>query len=263
MSIVLRYLGLSTACALIAVTPLFAQTSDEMKMLGVSIKSLSGTYLVLKDVNVRAKPATRSKRIGRFKSGERVEAIGRVKGPWLAVRGDGNVSGFVFEPILMPVIDGAIAKPLKGQVALGDGACHYVIEFLGRTKAERQLFKFADFEVGWLCQRESKKIIFDTPMFITEGPYQGRQKPVHQITVDILELEGGLEEVFSTHLLWDRSKGEISFDSVNIKKFAHAQPPKAKAASNVSQALRIALELVTSAWASGVWQALAKKSENR
>jgi hypothetical protein len=100
-------------------------------------------------------------------------------------------------------------------------------------------------------------------MFITEGPYQGRQKPVHQITVDILELEGGLEEVFSTHLLWDRSKGEISFDSVNIKKFAHAQPPKAKAASNVSQALRIALELVTSAWASGVWQALAKKSENR
>ena len=81
MSIILRYLGLNAACALIAVTPLLAQTSDEMKMLGVSIKSLSGSYLVLKDVNVRAKPATGSKRIGRFKSGERVEAIGRVKGP--------------------------------------------------------------------------------------------------------------------------------------------------------------------------------------
>ena len=75
-----------------------------------------------------------AKRLGRLKAGIRVEAIGRVKGPWLLVRTNGDIKGFVFEPILMPVIDGTLTKPIKGDIANDDGrSCDYTIEFFYLT----------------------------------------------------------------------------------------------------------------------------------
>ena len=123
------------------------------KVLGILVEPFDGSYVVLKDVNVRAKPLTRSKRVGRLKAGRRVKAVGRVKGPWLAVRADDNIFGFVFKPILMPVIDGALYKAIKGEVDIGRGwTCNYTIEYLGKTEAKGLPFEFADFEVSWRCK---------------------------------------------------------------------------------------------------------------
>ena len=234
------------------------------KVLGVVVKPHAGTYLVLKDANVRAKPETRSKRVGRLKAGKKVEAVGRVKGPWLAVQSKDKVLGFVYGPILMPLIDGALAAPIKGRLIVAAVAdCRYTLEFLGKSKGEEQRFSFADYEVEWRCKRGGNPLLFNTPVFLTEGPYQGTQKPVHQITIDLLELEGGLEEVFSVHTLWDRAKRQLRFDQVSIKKFARAKPPPAASAGNLSDALKRALAMALTTWAPSVWAALAKKPETR
>ncbi|MBM08650.1 MAG: hypothetical protein CMF69_03615 [Magnetovibrio sp.] len=236
----------------------------DLKFLGISVKPYRGSYIVLKDVNVRAKPLTKSRRLGRLKSGIRVEATGRVKGPWLLVRTSGGMKGFVFEPILMPVIDGTLAKPIKGDIAIDDGrSCDYTIEFLGKTQAKGLSFEFADFEISWRCKKGGKIIEFNTPMFLSEGPHQGTRKPVHQITIDIMEHESGLEEVFSTHLLWDREKGDVQFDSVNIKKYIFTRKLESRAADSIATAFNSAVYLSASSWASGVWSALGKKSKKR
>lgn len=236
----------------------------DFKVLGVTVKPFKGNYVVLKDVNVRAKPLTRSKRVGRLKAGRRVKAVGRVKGPWLAVRATDNILGFVFKPILMPVIDGALSKAIKGEIIIGSGwICNYTIEYLGKTEAKDLPFEFADFEVSWQCKDNGKPLNFFTPMFLSEGPYQGTRRPVHQITVDILELESGLEEVFSTHLLWDREKGNVRFDSVNNKKLVLVQKSKALSADNMAAALNRALQLAASSWRQEVWSALTRKSKIR
>lgn len=228
------------------------------QVLGVEVETHMGTYLVLKDANVRAGPQTRSKRVGRLKAGELVEAVGRVKGPWIAVRVGDKVLGFVYGPIMMPLVDGTLSEPLKGATA--NGTCQYVLEFQGKTGGEKQRFEFADYNVEWTCMRDGAKIVFHTPLFFTEGPHQGTQKPVHQITVDLLDLEGGLEEVFSVHFLWDRDKKQVRYDSASVKKFIRAAPPKPMSVENLKQALKAALHLVPMVWTSGVWKALAKKS---
>ena len=237
---------------------------SDFKILGIRVEPFSGVYMVLKDVNVRAKPLTGSKRVGRLKAGRRVNAVGRVKGPWLAVRTDNNVLGFIFKPILMPIIDGALSQPLKGEIALGGGrVCNYVIEFLGKTEAKNLRFEFADFEVRWRCKTSGKAKTFYTPMFLSEGPHQGTQRPVHQITIDVLDMESGLEEVFSTHLLWDRDEGEVRFDSVSNKKFLSPEKLVARPVNNMAAALNGALHLAASSWTRDVWSTLVRTSNNR
>jgi len=238
--------------AMAAGAPLWAQEIE-----GVEIEPLSGTYVVLKDANVRARPETRSKKIGRFDAGEKVEARGRVKGPWLAVMIDDKTLGFVYGPILMPVIDGTLADPLKGGSA--DGTCNYVLEFQGKTGADHQRFEFADYSAEWRCEKDGASLRFHTPMFLTEGPHQGTEKPVHQITVDLLDLVGGLEEVFSLHFLWDRDKKNVRYDSTTVKKFVHSQAPEPVPVEDLSAALMAALRLAAEVWTPAVWTALAKR----
>jgi len=241
-----------------------AEKSDGPTVMGVPVEPIDGIYLVLKDVNVRAAPETKSKRVARLDAGTKVEAVGSVKGPWLAVRLDGKVLGFVYAPILMPMIDGTLSDPVSGTVAVhGVGQCEYTVEFVGKSEAGDQRFEFADYGVEWRCRSAASGLAFHTPMFLSEGPYQGTRKAVHQITVDVLELAGSLEEVFSTHLLWERNKGEVMFDSTTIKKFAHAKPPDALKAETLSDALKAAVETTAHVWTDSVWSALAKKHQTR
>jgi hypothetical protein len=263
----LNAVAVAVLMAFVLLLPTAVRAADakpgELLVLGVPVEPVEGVYLVLKDVNVRAEPETNSKRVNKLEAGTKVKAVGRVKGPWLAVRRDGKVLGFVYEPILMPMIDGTLAEPVGGTVAVhGVGQCVYAIEFVGKSEAGDQRFEFADYGVDWRCRPSGdtkKDLIFHTPMFLSEGPYQGTRKAVHQITVDVLELAGSLEEVFSTHLLWDRNKGEVMFDSTTIKKFAHAKPPDAQKAEVLSDALKSAVETAAHVWTESVWTALAKK----
>ena len=242
-----------------------AQTTapEKFQFKGTEVKSLVGTYLVTKDVNVRAKPLTGSKRVGRYKRGDRVEVVGRAKGAWVAVRKDGKDFGFVYEPILMPLIDGTLKDDLSGHVeAKGSPACDYRIHFEGRSAAQGTMFDIADYEVAWACGADDKKFKFETPMFLTEGPYQVSKKPVYQITIDFLELENGTEEVFSSTVLYNKEKGRVSFDSVSIKKYGRTPVVKEWKVKTAPDALNAAVRIVHGAWNKSLWADLGKSLNN-
>ncbi len=231
----------------------------KFKFLGVEVERDIGVYLVTRDVNIRAKPLTKSKRVGRYKMGERIDVVGRAPGAWVAVREDGKDKGFVYEPILLPLIDGTLERDLTGKlVAKGSPPCDYVVSFAGKSAAEGQLFEIADYDVRWSCRGP---IEFLTPMFITEAPYQMGQKKVFQISVDILELDDGFEEVFSTTVFYDKSKGEVRFDSVSSKKYGRASAAGKVRADGVEAALKAAVKLAHAAWNKTVWRELAKKGK--
>lgn len=227
--------------------------------LGVKVKPHHGTYLVLKDVNVRAKPKTKSKRIGSFKTGQRIKVVGRAAGAWVAVRKDGKDYGFVYDQVLLPLIDGTLFKNLEGKASVKDGVnCDFTIQFEGRSPVEGQVFEIADYDILWDCDWANRKVKFRTPMFITEAPYQMGQKRIYQINIDILDLEGGYDEIFSTIFLYDQDKELVSFDGVSIEKYGQPPKPKEAPAGSVAEALMASAKMGLTAWNKAAWKDLIK-----
>ncbi len=228
--------------------------------LGVKVKPYKGTFLVLKDVNVRAKPKTKSKRVGGYKTGQRIKGVARAGG-WIAVRKDGKDQGFVYDKVLMPLIDGVLFKDIVGQVSVKGGAnCEYIIHFEGKSPVEGQLFEIADYDVFWDCLLGKRKVKFRTPMFITEAPFQMGQKRIYQVNIDILDIEGGYEEIFSTIFLYDQDKARITFDGVSIEKFGRAPEKKEAPAKTVPEALTAAVRIALTAWNKAAWSDLIKNT---
>lgn len=236
-----------------------AAEGDPMTFLGFQVKSHEGVYVVLKDVNVRAKPETKSRRVGSFKAGRRIQAVGRAQGAWVAVRKDGKDLGFVYEPILLPLIDGTLTEDILGRVAAEKGPkCDYRIHFDGKSPVEGQLFEISDYDVIWDCRVGKKKVSFLTPMFITEAPYQLSQKRIYQISIDVLDLYGGYDDIFSTVVLYNQAKDRVVFDGVSIEKYGKIPGVTKKAAANVPEALTGAVEIAFSAWNKRAWKDLIK-----
>jgi len=238
--------------------PAMAQQST---FLGVKTKPLAGVYLVLKDVNVRARPQTKSKRVGRLKRGDRVDSTGRAPGPWIAVRVGGKDFGFVFKPTLMLILEGALDVDLKGELKTlpetpKTPPCSYVIHFDGKSPAEGQPFEFADYEVRWRCGAGKKSVRFLTPMYMAEGSTRGDGRSVYQITIDILELGNEAEDQFSTNMWFNKKAGVVSFDTVNVKGLG-TKPAQSKAnAVSVAEALRQAVVMAHQSWTAKTWVAL-------
>jgi hypothetical protein len=232
-----------------------------MTFMGVKVKPHQGQYLVLKDVNIRARPKTKSKKVGSFKAGNRIDVVARAAGAWVAVRKGGKDVGFVYDQVLMPLIDGTLEKDLEGKVLVkGVADCGYLIRFEGKSQVEGQVFEIADYDVYWDCLVGKRKVKFRTPMFITEAPFQLGTKRIFQISIDILDIEGGYEEIFSTTLLYNKDKNRVVFDSVSIEKFG--QPPAIKEvpAKTVPQALKAAIRIALGAWKKNAWTDLIKNT---
>ncbi|MFQ5763617.1 MAG: SH3 domain-containing protein [Rhodospirillales bacterium] len=250
------------AAALVIALSVGAAGAAEKKtttFLGQAVTPLKGTYLVVKDVNVRAKPATKSKKVGSYKAGERINVVARAKGAWVAVRDGGKDVGFVYDRVLMPLIDGTLTGDLTGKVEAQAGpACEYRIRFVGKSPVEGQLFEIADYDVLWKCTLDGKPIKFRTPMFITEAPYQLNQKRIYQVSVDVLDLYDGVEDVFSTITLYDQEKGRVAFDSVSLEKYGRAPKTKEAKAGTVAEALDGAVRIAVSSWNRQAWTDLAK-----
>ncbi len=229
--------------------------------MGVTVTPASGRYLVMKDVNIRAKPKTKSKKIGGLEKGTRIQAVGSAeRGGWLAVTRDAKPLGFVYAQVLMPLIDGTLNQDLQGRAKAGKVTCDYAIHFEGMNPVYGELFDTADYEISYQCRQGSKKFSFIAPMFITEAPYQlSRKNPVYQIGIDGLEIEDGLDEIFSTVLMYYPKKNSVVFDSVTIKKFAKKPAIAKKEAGGVPQALAGAAEMAIGAWKSSVWKVLSGK----
>ena len=234
--------------------------ADEMYR-DISIKPLTGRYLVLKDVNVRAGPKTKTKRVGRLKAGDWVEAFGRPKdAAWIAIKKDGERLGFVFAPVLVPIIDGRLKKPLRGKFRTKDKiSCKYSIKFTGKSGVQGEVFKVSDYEVQFKCRKKSKQFKFFAPMFITEGPYQVSRKPHYQISIDLLQVDTKkYDEHFSAIIIYKHDKKRVVFDGLSVKELGIKPAVTSKRARTVPNALRGAVEIATSAWGPKVWSTLAR-----
>ena len=180
---------------------------------------------------------------------------------WVAVREKGKDVGFVYDQVLLPLIDGTLDNDLKGRASVKgkDGAdCLYRISFEGKSAVEGQVFEIADYDVLWDCRIGSRKVKFRTPMFITEAPYQMGPKRIFQINIDILDLDGGYEEIFSTIVLFNLDKDRIAFDGVSIQKYGRIPPNREAPAQTVPEALEAAVKMSLGAWNKAAWDDLIK-----
>ena len=244
----------------LSVPPAWAQsasskTGDLFK--GFELKPHSGHYMAMKDINVRAGPETKSRKIGSVKKGSRVEAVGKAEGAWLAVRRDGRDLGFVYELLLVPLIDGALEKDIEGKVkATGGRSCRYVIHFEGKSVVADESFEISDYTITFRCQSKGKEFEFPAYMFITEAPYQLSRKQDFQITIDLREVGDSFEDPFSTNMMYRRTVGKVVFDSVNLAGFQAKTKNLQKDATNVGEALSAAVWVAIQAWNAKVWRAL-------
>ena len=241
---------------------MIAPAAAEDLFLGVPVTPLSGTYLVLKDVNIRGKPATKAKRVGKLAKGDRVDALGKAQGAWLAVGRDGEDLGFVFAPMLLPLIDGTLVADIEGQAPLSEEKfCAYAIRFEGKSPVEDGLFDTSDYEVTYRCPGDDGELEFSTYMFITEAPYQLSANHVYQISIDVTDVSGGYDEILSTIFLYEARRDRVIFDSVSLRAFRRPRATGERAASTVEEALTAAVELAPGVWSEKVWRALAQGPE--
>ena len=221
-------------------------------------KPPSVRYLAIKDVNLRAKPTTKSAKMGQLKKGQTVEALGLTKDGWLNVKEGEGGNNFVYVSYLVPLIDGSLKSDLEGKVSTAEGAsCTYIIHFTGKSAVPDEIFDTADYEVSWRCRRQGKDILFRAFMFITEAPYALSAKSIYQISLDVREVGDGVEGTFSTIVLYDAKKKRVVLDSVSLAEFAVPSPVKRKPAASVPEALTGAAELAFGAWNARVWAAIA------
>ena len=152
----------------------------ETKFLGQFLSAAAPAYLVLKDVNVRKAPLTKSSRVGRFRKGVRISVAGKAKGTnWIAVRKDGKDFGFVYAAALAPVLDGSILVPVKGKLSGTNlPSCNYIIQYEGRKNVKGDIQIISDYAASISCNLRGNKIEFMANMFMTELPYRDLRKDV-------------------------------------------------------------------------------------
>ena len=235
--------------------------AGETSLMGVPLKPLSGTFLVFKDVNVRATPQTRGKRLGKLKKGARVQAIGKAEGAWMAVAEDGKPLGFVFAPMLLRLIDGTLEDDLEGEAAAPGVACRYVVRFEGKSPVEEGLFDTSDYEVDYHCERQGTAFAFSTYMFITEAPFQLSANQVYQISIDVTDISAGYDEILSTVFLYRPKRNLVTFDSLSLRDFLEKPETEERPAATVAEALAAAVELAPGTWNDKVWKALIDAGE--
>jgi len=227
--------------------------------LGQKVPAYAHTYVVLKAVNIRAKDSTKSEKVGTLKEGDHIQSVARAQGGWLAVRDGATDLGYVHESALLPLIDGTLDKVIAGKIQVKDGpSCGYLIRFEGKSPVEGQPFEIADYDVAWDCLLDGQKIRFQTPMFITEAPFQLNQKRVFQINVDVLDLYGGNEDVLSTIMLFDQDRDRVVFDSVTLQKYGRAPAVKEAPATSVAAAIEGGARIAVAAWNTSAWSDLVK-----
>ncbi len=250
--------GLCCVALLVLTLPRTALASE---FLGVEIdEERGGVYTVLRDVNMRTKPDTKSKRIRGLKKGEVLNVRGRHQG-WLAIEEDSKPVGFAYFKYLIQIIDGTLDKPVLGRVDLGArGNCAYEITFIGKSPAGNEPYDMADYEAALSCDVAAGRADFTLMMFMTEGSYILAKQSVHQIGMDMLEIayENGYDENFTTNVFYNHAKNRVVFDSVTIKDMAGSPPEKEVDANSVAEALSVAVRMALGAWNDNVWAEIDK-----
>lgn len=227
----------------------------------VTIVAEKAPYVILRDINVRGRPNTKSKRIGRIRRGTLIQSTGRARGTgWIQVRTDKDQLGFVYSNMAAPLIDGTLISKIEGRVA-GPGklACRYTIEFEGKSRIEKELQRTADYAVPFQCTADSAPLNFTATMFLTELPYKESGPPVYQINVDLRDMPLEGEDVLTVISLYSPKKAQTKFDAVNDKTFASGAKIAPKATRRLNAALKAAVEIAHTAWGKSAWDQLRAK----
>lgn len=254
--------------------PLIAATDDKpltIDFLNIQVTPLTATYLVTRDVNVRARPETKSKRVGRYRKGENLTAVGRYKG-WVAVRQKDQDQGFVYATILRPVIDGKIVKDVVGKIDDGKRSCVYRLEFEGKNPVDGQLFLTSDYSVDWQCEIKDKKLSLFTPMYLIEAFAGSGKITQFQMTLDVPDMDDGLEAVLSTNFFYRPAKffqknkkgrvSEVVYDGVSMSKFAGKPKPDKRDVNSFADALKAVIEMSYFSWNETFWKEILTLSSN-
>lgn len=231
------------------------------KFIGHDIIKIEGVYIVTKDANVRAGPKTKSKKIGSVRSGTKIDVVGKAKGGagWMAIQRDGKDFGFVYAPIMLPLLDGTLKQDINGRVMMrGRSPCAYSIRFKGRTVLEDEVTSFSDYEIEYRCTDSGKAYRFYAPMFITEVPFRQTNDPVFQINIDLLGIDDDPDNIFSMTYLYRRDDNLLVFDSFTKPDLAQKPKKTDRSAHTVSEALAGAAETAPLTWTKETWSALVK-----
>jgi len=247
------------------IEPVVTDEPEPVMVMEHEVVPMAGLYEIKKDVNVRAGPGTDFKRLAGLKAGERVRAIGKVEGTsWMAISKDGETLGFVYTPILVPVVDGSLGEQFFGSYMAQDPkdgvACDYRFRFEGKTRVEGGDFETADYEVRFRCASQVGAKIFYAHMFLTEAPVKSK-KGLHLIGLDVRSIGDGMEEFLTTRYLYHPKTGEMTFEGHSLPRFAI--PPKVQAfeTDGIKDALTQALQASVASWTVEAWEELLKKPQ--
>lgn len=245
--------------------PTVVDEVEPVMVMEHEVAPMVGLYEITKDVNVRAGPGTDFERLAGLKAGERVRAIGKVQDTsWMAVSQDGETLGFVYTPILAPVVDGTLGEQFFGSYMAQDRddgvACDYRFRFEGKTVVEGGNFETADYEVRFRCASQVGAKIFYAHMFLTEAPVKTKQG-LHLIGLDVRSIGDGMEEFLTTRYLYHPKTGAMTFEGHSLPRFA--TPPKVQAfeTDGIKDALTQALEASVASWTAEAWDELLKKPQ--
>ena len=245
--------GLLLGVLYLAISPVAAA-----EFLGVEIEELDRTYVVTRDVNVRNKPDTKAERTGGLEKGQKVHVVGRHQG-WLAIMQGGKPLGFTYRKYLVPLIDGALTEPVRGSATVSnEGKCAYEIVYSGQSAAEVEEFGITDYEIQVRCERDGITLSFMLFMFMTEGAYRPEEPDIHQIGIDLLEINanGEYDESFTTNVFYDSGKEKAVFDEVTLKPYAGKPETSEQDVASVAEALSAAVRMALESWNDKAWNDL-------
>ena len=231
--------------------------AEDLNFLGIDVFAEKGTFLVTKRANVRVGPMTDSKKLEELKSGEEVQVVGRAKkgAGWMAIQKNGTDYGFVYEPILLPKIDGSLKESISGSVVIDEHTqCGYTFNFDDKNIVEEEKYVFSDYEITYRCNVKGQQFHLLAAMFMSEVPFHLTRKPVFQISVDLMEVENGYDEIFSTVFDYRLRDGKVVFVGVSLKDLAKMPKEKERPAKSVAEALKAAVEIAPGAWGEEAWK---------
>jgi len=233
----------------------------------IELEGHKGAHLVIKsDINVRAAPLSKGKKIGKLRKREIVDVLGHAKGTkWFAVRQNGKDLGFVYGSGLSPLIDASLKTPLLGRVDMSDDdkpICTYEIIYDRRTMEETIVFVSSDYLVRFACQLDANFFDFNAMMFMSEIPYSQDSKPIYQITLDLPDFATGYEEYLSATSFYHEKDHKVVMDAVSLAAFKDGDLKAALPARNPIEALKAATKLHLTSFNKKAWRTLAGQIPN-
>ena len=232
-----------------------------LEVSGVIVTPAGGPYVAFKDVNVRAKPTVKSKKVGSIKKGTRMRLLGYPEGKaeykdWAAVEIEGLGQGFIITSVLLPLLDGVLAEPIMNPdySAKAGPHCQFVIRYEGSTPVEGDAFNTADYDVPILCTDGEERARFSAFMFLTEAPYRMTPGGDFQVGIDVLRIESNMDAHMSYTFLYRPKDGVVVLDSVSHTEFVDSKAESERQVKDVPALLQAVVEMTVESWNDTAWE---------